>query len=94
MEPVRLKSIVMTSEHHSDIISMVFRRVEVSIITDLNRHAHLDIFAIKAIIIFKAHFLKFIVTHGENLLKSDSDFVPIVFALTNKLIQSRFIENV
>lgn len=41
MQPVWLKSIVDTSEHHTDVMGVVLGRVEIGVVSDEDWHSHL-----------------------------------------------------
>jgi hypothetical protein len=76
MNPVRLESVFWASEHNSDIVSMVLRRIKISVIFDGDGHFHLNFIKLKDIAILESNVLQGFIALGEELLNCHSGLMP------------------
>lgn len=89
VKPVRLNSIILSSEHDTNIVSMRVRGVEISIVTNLSRKVKDDLISVG----YNNLSLKFFVsiknrTDFQELLDDMSDFSPVRTSQSHESIES------
>jgi hypothetical protein len=90
MKPVRLESIVWSSDHDSYVVSMVLARVEVCVISYIDWHSHLSFILgdDRGLFHLQHHRISFeIRSLGEKSLDSDPSLMPEFFAQLHECIQ-------
>ena len=93
MEPIRLQRVIWPSEHASNIEGVVFRRVEIGIVSDKNRHAHLNVACIVMDFLLDGLLLMFD-TSSVIDLECLADFFPIARSEFDESIERFLAEDV
>ena len=83
VSPVGLESVGRSSEHASNVVSVVFGRVEVSVVSYENRHSHLDVLSFMHSRL--DHILKLSIR--EDLLERSTNFLSDGRSHTGKIVE-------
>lgn len=85
VEPVWLDGLLNTSNHHADIVSVVFAGVKVCVVSDEHWHVHFETFGFEYRSFF--YFCGKMVFGAENLLKTCANLESVCLSECSELVQ-------
>jgi hypothetical protein len=90
MEPVSLECILGSTDHHTNVVGVVLAWVEVGVVSDKHRHAHLGILGRVECWLFKG--VRKTATFTEDLLEGSSELNSVSLASLSEIVEGLLAE--